>query len=239
MSRGQPAQGTVVLEGAPVRYWLYRVPRRKHVHLLVDERGSLVVRAPYHCSRQYAEAAIYANHGWAIRALQDARRSLRQRPRLVTGCRLPVLDESLTLRLRLTRRPRVCRDGHELWVEGADLQPETVKSRLSTWYRSQARAHFGARVTHFAAQAGVAPQRLTVRGQRTRWGSCSARGTISLNWRLMQVPAALVDYVVVHELCHLRHLNHSSAFWEMVGGIVPDWRDRRARLRALQSELPL
>ena len=239
MSRIRPTQGTVVLEGAPVRYWLYRVRRRKHIHLLVDDRGSLVVRAPYHCSRQYAEAAIYANHGWAIRTLADVRQSLCQRPTLVAGCRLPILDESLTLRLRPTTRSQVFREGQDLWVEGADLKPEVVKSRLCVWYKHQARCHFQERITHFGAQAGVMPKQLTVRSQRTRWGSCSARGTISLNWRLMQVPANLVDYVVIHELCHLRHLNHSPAFWEMVGEIVPDWRDRRAQLRALQSQLPL
>ena len=136
-------------------------------------------------------------------------------------------------------RAKAWREGDELWVGGTDLRPDTLKSCLSNWYKRQARAHFQERVAHFAAHVGVMPARITVRGQRTRWGSCSAQGTISLNWRLMQVPSTLVDYVVVHEVCHLRHLNHSSDFWQTVAEIVPDWSERRARLRALQSCLAL
>ena len=91
----------------------------------------------------------------------------------------------------------------------------------------------------FAPRLGVRPSRLTIRGQRSRWGSCSGTGTVSLNWRLMLVPEALVDYVVVHELCHLRHMNHSPQFWEMVGGEIPDYLERRRRLDDLQRRLPL
>ena len=86
---------------------------------------------------------------------------------------------------------------------------------------------------------GVRPQRVTIRGQRTRWGSCSTHGTISLNWRLLQVPGELVDYVLVHELCHLRHMDHSPRFWALVAETVPDHARRRARLDALQGTLPV
>jgi len=229
----------VIIGGKPIGYRLHRVPRRKHIHLLVDERASLVVRAPYRCSSQHAGAAIQANHGWALRALERARRSLAQRPTLDDGCRLPFLDGALVLRLRATGRAGVWRDGSELYVAGRELGPDALRARLSGWYRQEARDYLVARVQDLAPCVGLAPERVVIRGQRTRWGSCSARGTLSLNWRLMQLPQALGDYVVVHELCHLRHMNHSPAFWSLVEGIVPDWRERRIRLRDLHGRLAL
>lgn len=239
MARIRTTKETVIIGGKAIGYRLHRVPRRKHIHLLVDERGSLVVRAPYRCSTQHAGAAIQANHAWALRALERARRSLAQRPTLDDGCPLPFLDGSLVLRLHITGRPGVWRDGSELCVAGTELGGDALRAHLSSWYRREAREHLIARVQNLALRVGLAPQRVLIRGQRTRWGSCSARGTVSLNWRLMQLPQSLGDYVVVHELCHLRHLNHSPVFWNLVEGIVPDWRERRARLRELHGRLPL
>jgi len=89
----------------------------------------------------------------------------------------------------------------------------------------------GARVAHFAAVVGVAPPPLTVKDMRSRWGSCSAKGRVSLHWGLVLLDPALLDYVVVHELCHLRELNHGPAFWRRVAAVLPDWRERRKRLR--------
>ena len=83
------------------------------------------------------------------------------------------------------------------------------------------------------------PARLAIRGQRTRWGSCTSRGTVSLNWRLVLLPSRLADYVIVHELCHLRHMNHSRRFWSLVASVIPDWAERRSELDAAQATLAL
>jgi predicted metal-dependent hydrolase len=80
---------------------------------------------------------------------------------------------------------------------------------------------------------------VTVRAQRTRWGSCSSRGTINLNWRLMLMPSRLMDYVLAHELAHLREMNHSPAFWALVGSIFTDYRERRRDLEIAARQLPL
>jgi hypothetical protein len=88
-----------------------------------------------------------------------------------------------------------------------------------------------------AAELGVSFLRIEVRDQRTRWGSCSPRGTLSFNWRLVLAPFAVLDYVVVHELCHLREPNHSARFWRLVESRRPAWRDQRAWLREHGPEL--
>ncbi|MDM7463197.1 M48 family metallopeptidase [Tepidimonas taiwanensis] len=94
----------------------------------------------------------------------------------------------------------------------------------------QARQRFAERVAHYAPLLGVAPARLRVSDARTRWGSASSRGTIALNWRLVCLPPALLDYVVVHELAHLREMNHGPAFWALVAAVLPDYAQRRAAL---------
>ena len=97
--------------------------------------------------------------------------------------------------------------------------------------REQARRLFQQRVALFAPLLGVQPTALRVSSARTRWGSASTRGTVSLNWRLVCLPLVLVDYVVVHELAHLREMHHGPAFWALVAGVLPDYAERRAALR--------
>ena len=95
------------------------------------------------------------------------------------------------------------------------------------------------RVAYYARIMGVTYQRISMRNQKTRWGSCSTKGTLSFNWRLMLAPPAILDYVVVHELCHLTHMNHSPAFWQAVGQVCPDYKECHKWLREHGQELTL
>ena len=231
-------------------YVFKRVARRRHVHILVNDEGTLEVRAPWRFSLRKAREVLRENAAWVLDSLDTARERLAGRSRLVTGTRLPLLDGSLRLEVRpraqidmfecaRSSRGRVERRGTALRVSAASLGEEELRALIQRWYRREAATHLTQRVEHYAPQLGVRPPRVTIRGQRTRWGSCSGKGTVSLNWRLMMVPSALADYVVVHELCHLRHMNHSPQFWAMVAGVVPDYRQRRHSLNALQGHLPL
>ena len=235
---------------AQVPYVLKRVPRRRHVHILVDDEGTPEVRAPWRFSRRRAREVLRENADWVLNAVDTARARLAERPRLVTGTRLPLLDGSVRLEVRPRAqidlfecarpwRGRAERRGSVLRVGTTSLGEAELRALIERWYRREAAVHLAARVEHYASRLGVRPSRVTVRGQRSRWGSCSARGTVSLNWRLIMVPSALADYVVVHELCHLRHMDHSPRFWAMVGDVVPDYRERRRSLNALQWRLPL
>lgn len=241
----------VRLGAADVAYVFKRVPRRRHVHIFVNREGTIEVRAPWRFSLPKARNLLGENAEWVLRTLENARAKIARRPRLVTGARLPCLDESLRLDVRAQaqiglfdddarpRRGRVERRGPVLRVSATSLGDGELRSLIERWYRAEAAAHFARRVEHYAPLLGVRPSKVTIRGQRSRWGSCSAKGTLSLNWRLMLAPGELADYVLVHELCHLRHLDHSPCFWAMVGGVIPDYRRRRRRLDALQDHLPL
>lgn len=116
---------------------------------------------------------------------------------------------------------------------------DTQRAALEQRYIAAAKDYFPKRVAHFHQFTGGSYNRITVRDQKTRWGSCSARGTLSFNWRLMLAPPGILDYVVVHELCHLTHMNHSADFWEKVESIYPDYRTARKWLKDHGNELVL
>jgi predicted metal-dependent hydrolase len=115
--------------------------------------------------------------------------------------------------------------------------PEATRAAIDRWYRREARRRITAAVTREAGRLGVEHTSIAIRDQRTRWGSCSRRGTLSFNWRLVIAPGDVLDYVVIHELCHLRELNHSKAFWHLVDEAMPGWREQRDWLHEHGPEL--
>lgn len=116
---------------------------------------------------------------------------------------------------------------------------DTQRAALTRRYIDAAKEYFPKRVAYFHQFTGGTYSRITIRDQKTRWGSCSSKGTLSFNWRLMLAPTAILDYVVVHELCHLRHMDHSPAFWQAVGEVFPDYASARKWLRKHGQELVL
>ena len=122
--------------------------------------------------------------------------------------------------------------------EAARLGPfNEWPAAIERWYRREARATLGRAVAREAPRLGVAPATIAVRDQRSRWGSCSSRGTLSFNWRLLLAPVDVLDYVVVHELLHLREANHSPAFWRLLDLDRPAWREQSAWLHRHGWEL--
>lgn len=113
------------------------------------------------------------------------------------------------------------------------------RAALEQRYIAAAKEYFPKRVAHFSQFTGGSYSRITIRDQKTRWGSCSAKGTLSFNWRLMLAPPSIPDYVIVHELCHLTYMNHSAAFWKKVESVYPDYRTARKWLKDHGHELTI
>ena len=131
-------------------------------------------------------------------------------------------------------RERVHRRGDELLVPARDARPA-----LERWYRRAARAEIATRLDAATARAGSEYTGLTIRGQRTRWASCSENGQMSFNWRLLLAPEEVLDYVVEHEVCHLELMDHSPRFWALLESRVPDWREHARWLRRYGATLVL
>lgn len=256
--------GQISVDGTSIPFQLVRVARRKNVHVLVDDDGSVSVRAPWRFSLELAQDAIAEHQHWVLKRLRSAAESRRRRPALVSGSELPLLDERLTLKIMvnaqlsllpaadpcsgscgqriesLARRDgTVFRNRQRLCVELHSLKPGVVRELLEVWFRQRAAERLPDRLNKLAQRLGVEPVRVQIRAQKSRWGSCSSAGDISLNWRLVLLPLKLADYVLVHELCHLRHMDHSRDFWRLVASLIPDYSKRRERIAQLQPRLAL
>ena len=225
--------------GEDIPYTLHRLPRRRRLSLHVSDDAEVIVRIPLRATLREAREFVHSHTPWVAKRLAQVRAQLARRRTLEDASRLPLLDTELTLRLHHSAQGRVERHDDTLHVHNSCHERASIVRMLESWYRGEAQTYMAGRLELLAEKTGLWPKRITIRGQKSCWGSCSARGTISLNWRLMLAPTALVDYVLAHELCHLRHLNHSAAFWRLVEGLDPGWHAHRIALRRLQPSLVL
>lgn len=118
-----------------------------------------------------------------------------------------------------------------------DDNPYFVQHTIETWYKIRAKHIFETRTRHFAEKLNLRYNQIRIKNQKTRWGSCSAKKNLNYNMRLIMGPFEIIDYIIVHELCHLVHLNHSSEFWSLVGSIQPDYKERRSLLETWTPKL--
>ncbi len=183
------------------------------------------------------DALLAANARWIARKLAEWR--ARRPPPFVwqPGATVMALGEALTLAVDPASKV-TARDGLRLCV-GVDADdPETLARHVVAWLRGTAQDWFEQRAAHFARVLDVCVPTIRLSNARTRWGTCHPDGRVHLNWRLIQAPPALIDYVVVHELAHLREANHSPRFWRWVAGVLPDYQERRLIAAPRQSPLP-
>ena len=230
---------TIALGERLVAYALRRT-RRRTIGLAIDHRG-LRVGAPLRASLGDIEALIRQHADWVARKL-DAWQHRQPPPplRLCHGQQLPFLDGTVDLCLAtgpnraLWSAPKA--DGETLTL--CLRRPEDAPRLLEATLRARARELFADRLIFFTARLGLPVPPLALSSARTRWGSCSQRSGIRLNWRLIHFPRHLIDYVVAHEVAHLVEMNHSPRFWSVVARIYPDHARARAELRQYATRCP-
>jgi predicted metal-dependent hydrolase len=219
-----------------VPYRIRRSDRARHARILVGGDGIEVV-VPRRFPLREVEPFVEEKRPWIERTLRRMRESEAVLPaaRLEDGGALSYLGERLALRVRIEpgrRRPHVARRGEVVTAAVSRGGPAVLEDALERWYRRRARFEIRPRLDAATAAAGVRYESLQIRGQRTRWASCSSTGAMSFNWRLLLAPAEILDYVVEHEVAHLEVHDHSERFWSLLGSRCPDWRDHERWLRA-------
>ena len=217
-----------------VPYTIRRSDRARHARILVGGEGVEVV-VPRRFPLRQIEPFVEEKRPWIERTLRRMRESEAEFPpaRLENGGELPYLGERLALAVRADPGACPC-------ARGAPRRPAERRAAggaarcaeaLEGWYRRRAREEVGARLDAAVARAGLGYTSLQIRGQRTRWASCSSSGAMSFNWRLLLAPAEILDYVVEHEVAHLEVHDHSQRFWDLLASRCPEWRERERWLR--------
>ena len=215
-----------------IPYRIRRSPRARNARILVDGEGVEVV-VPRRFPLRDVEPLVREKQAWIERTLRriEVARQEFPPPRLEHGGEVPYLGERLTLNVRRERgrtRAHVKRRGGTLRVALGD---GSLRDALESWYRRRARVEVGSRLDAAVARAGTHYTTLSIRGQRTRWASCSSSGAMSFNYCLLLAPAEILDYVVEHEVAHLELHDHSRRFWDLLASRYPEWRAREDWLR--------
>ncbi len=241
--RHPQASREIALQGQRVAYALRRV-RRRSIGFIVGTEG-LAVNAPRWVSVADIEAALHEKAAWILRKLAEQQQRVQRRQAARVdwrdGVSIPFLGESVIvvldprvtgaiLNTDATALPGVPRLTLHLGLPQS-AAPVQIRDAVQSWLQRQARRVFEERCAHFALQLGVRPKRLALSSAQTRWGSASADGSIRLSWRLVHFGMATIDYVVAHELAHLREMNHSPRFWDVVRSVMPDYEQARGALR--------
>ena len=229
---------TVDILGMPTKVCVIRSSRRRRTLALSVAAGSVRILAPMATTDAQVAEMVEHRATWIGDRLRRADEAPKPTP-LVSGSAVPYRGGLLTLRIAAStvRRGHGELHGSELCIQLPATLPEfklpaAIHKVLVAWYRVRASEVLPVLVGEWSECSGLVPTRVVVRDQRRRWGSCGPDGTIRLNWRLILLEPALADYVVVHELAHLRHRHHQAAFWDEVARLIPDHRAMRKQLNA-------
>jgi predicted metal-dependent hydrolase len=227
------------LEGLHVAYEFKRAKRRT-VGLTVGPQG-LSVRAPTWVPLAEVERFLHSKSAWVLdkwRRWQDAQRNAPAPTAWHEGMALAWLGQTLTVRLdpghAFEGAGAGVRDGSLVVALPHGVPPERLREAIQAWMRRESERHLRQRLDHFAPIVGVHYTRLRLSNADTRWGSAKVDGSIRLHWRLAQLAPELIDYVVVHELSHLREMNHSPAFWHVVESVLPGYEVLRQQLKRVR-----
>jgi hypothetical protein len=227
-------QRAALLAGKHITYTLRRSSKRRSIGLRIDDRG-LTVSVPLRASEKWLHSVLQDKARWVVEKLDGWEMRKPEEVLWQDGEQIDYLGELLTLRVvsGLFATP-AHRRGSNLWVFVADgSEAAHIEKAVSHWYRQEAERIFAERIAQYTPLLKVTPRMIKISSTKTQWGCCTARGTVHLNVQLIKLPLRLVDYVVVHELAHLREMNHSAAFWDVVGSVCPTFALLRKELKAV------
>jgi predicted metal-dependent hydrolase len=227
-------QRAALLGGKQITYTLKRSNKRRSIGLRIDDRG-LTVSVPLRSSEKWLHSVLQDKARWVVEKLEGWQVSEPAETRWADGETISYMGELLGLRVvqSLFAAPAQKRL-KELWVFVAnDSETAKIKRAVSFWYQHEAEQLFAQRVAHYAVLLNVEPRAVKLSSAKTQWGCCTAQGVVRLNLQLIKLPLRLIDYVVVHELAHLREMNHSAKFWDVVQMACPHYARLRNELNAI------
>lgn len=210
--------------------------KRKTLAITVAAPDKVSVVAPLGLKEEIIIDRVKSKAPWIIEKLYSFK-DLQYTPlkkEYVDGESFLYLGRNYSLQLMVDeniKKPMVRIYQGKLMVTTPSRDEAPIKEAILVWYKNQAARKIGERVKYYNHKISKKPGKITIKEQQTRWGSCSSKGNLNFNWKTIMAPSPVLDYIVVHELCHLVHLNHSKDFWNLIASILPDYRERREWLK--------
>lgn len=209
---------------------------RKTLSIRIDLEGNLEVKAPKRLSEHEIRDFLKEKQKWIEKQLHKNEKRMSEPPlfQWKDGELLPIYGSQYRLEViyqKDSKRDCVQFCNAKIQIITNDVQPQNVKEAVSYWYKKACKKLFEQKVMEFAAIMNVSFAKITLKEQKTCWGSCSNKQNLNFNWKLLLMPPEIMDYVIVHELTHLKEMNHSKRFWERVEAVLPDYKIRRKWLK--------
>jgi predicted metal-dependent hydrolase len=225
--------------GSQIVSYRFRRGRRRSIGLSVGANG-LSVAAPGYTPIREVEAFIHEKSRWVLKKLTEWRNA--PKPQNVTwadGEKFALFGDMVAIELVPGKREITIGEGSLRFGLAPDAAPAAVRKRAIAWLKASAREFFAGRIQLYAERLRVPAPTLALSSARTQWGICTEGGHVRINWRLVHLPVRLIDYVVAHELAHLKQMNHSRRFWAVVESLYPDYEMARRELRDCDHRLPI
>ncbi|HMB00694.1 MAG TPA: SprT family zinc-dependent metalloprotease [Spirochaetota bacterium] len=206
---------------------------RKKISLSVTPDNKIIVKAPVHVNRSTVSCFVKSNKDWIEKQLQKNKNRFPDFKPITgrDGDLLLYMGNEFELCLEPWQRKKPCLVKDKLFIYARGKPREKILNKLITWYKENARAIIMQRIAYFRKQISININKVTIKTLKSRWGSCSLAGNLNFNWKIIMAPIHIIDYVIVHELCHFHHPDHSAAFWKEVACYMPDYKNRRKWLK--------
>ncbi|OJV66628.1 MAG: hypothetical protein BGO41_04175 [Clostridiales bacterium 38-18] len=200
---------------------------RKTMCIQVKRDGSVIILAPNKAKNEVIEQFIISKKDWLISASEKVKKRIRLKPEIVEGVKVEIMGQTRTVvQLDINSKKDYLFESNLLSLYSVDGKSfENALVDIVMLYIQE-------KIAVYSKLLAVKPAKVTIKAQKSRWGSCNAKGEITFNWRLVFAPKEVIDYVIVHELGHMVHMNHSRLFWDTVESILPDYKKRREWLKA-------
>ncbi len=206
--------------------------RRKTLSIKVEAPNKVIIIAPTGVKTNILEKILESKKGWILDKLRDLKNIDRRyfNRDYIDGDKFLYLGKEYVLKIIMDSfliNPIIRIDGNILYIKTPYKDKDFIKKHLEKWYREKCKEKILERVNYYKKFIGKDFNNIRIKEQKKRWGSCSSKGNLNFNWRCVMAPKAVIDYIVVHEMCHLVHMDHSERFWNLVESILPDYTEKR------------
>ncbi len=225
---------SVIYENQTIDFGIeYRNRRTMAIQIKPPDR--VIVLSPHGIPERIIRNRVKSKGSWIIKKLSELKHINPEayRKNFIDGEHFLFLGKNYGLRIIKNSRkiPKVFFQDSRFYIETSDSDQYRIRKAMEKWYRKKADRIINDRVEAYAHKIGKEPVYIKVKEQKKRWGSCTAKGALYFNWRCIMAPPGIIDYIVVHEMSHLVHPNHSKRFWQKVGSVLPDYKKRRKWLK--------